>query len=88
MLASGLEKSGPWAIEGSKVVIPVSDRLSAELLRKDSAVIGAAIREAAGCPCEPDIQERRPTAEGRRGTRNSPYLPRWRRSAASSAEPS
>ncbi len=75
MLASGLEKSGPWAIEGSKVVIPVSDRLSAELLRKDSAVIGAAIREAAGCPCEPDIQERRPTAEGAEGDKKQSVPP-------------
>ena len=60
MLASGLEKSGDWRIEGEKVVILASDRLAAELLRKDSAVIGAALRTAAGFPCEPDIREQAP----------------------------
>lgn len=63
MLASGLEKSGDWSFEGRKVVIPAADRLAAELLRKDAAAIGAALRSAVGSPCECDIRESAPKAD-------------------------
>ncbi|MFA6508305.1 MAG: hypothetical protein WCT14_19540, partial [Treponemataceae bacterium] len=60
MLASGLEKSAEWKIEGGKVIIPAADRLAAELLKKDSAVIAVELSKAAGFACEADIREQAP----------------------------
>ncbi len=59
MLASGLEKTGAWELVGDTLTIPASDRLSAEILRRDQAVIGAALRDlpAAGS-LKIDIRER------------------------------
>ena len=59
MLASGLEKTGPWELVGDTLTIPASDRLSAEILRRDQAVIGAALRDLpAAASLKIDIRER------------------------------
>ncbi len=39
MLASGLEKSQPWAWDGTRLVIPVQDFLVAELLKKEIPLV-------------------------------------------------
>jgi hypothetical protein len=48
LLASGLEKSLPWEWAGEKLLIPVRDRLGAELLKKDAALIREALADAGG----------------------------------------
>ncbi len=58
MLASGLDKSLPWEQEGERLVIPVADRLSAELLRKEGLAIGAALKACAAGLSAFDIVER------------------------------
>lgn len=57
MLASGLEKTGPWEFAGETLVIPAADRLSAEMLRKDLPVIGSALRSVVGGAVKIDIRE-------------------------------
>jgi DNA polymerase-3 subunit gamma/tau len=58
MLASGLEKSSPWEWEGSKLIIPVQDALTARLLRNEAALIRKALSASAGKPLLCEVVER------------------------------
>ncbi len=60
ILASGLEKSLPWDRKDSHLIIPVQDRLTAEILRKDQATLTLALRKIAGLEINPVIEERAP----------------------------
>jgi len=58
MLASALEKSLDWEYADSTLVIPVRDRLTAELLRKEIVALAAAARDQGGLVTAFDIVER------------------------------
>jgi hypothetical protein len=64
MLASGLAKSLAWEIVQDRVIIPATDRLAAELLRKDHQAILSAVVEAAGKPLSLEVVERAPASTG------------------------
>ncbi len=58
LLASGLEKTLPWELDVSTVVMPATDRLTAELLRKDIPVITAALSAERGEALAVSVVER------------------------------
>jgi DNA polymerase-3 subunit gamma/tau len=60
ILASGLEKSLPWDRRDFILIIPVQDRLTAEILRKDQATLTSALRKIAGTEINITIEERAP----------------------------
>lgn len=60
ILASGLEKSLPWDRRDLNLIIPVQDRLTAEILRKDQAALTSALRKIAGVEINLVIEERSP----------------------------
>jgi DNA polymerase-3 subunit gamma/tau len=58
MLASALEKSMDWEWEGDRLTVPVRDRLTAEMLRKENAVLTLALRSLGGNDLSLEIAER------------------------------
>ena len=58
MLASALEKSMDWEWEGDRLTVPVRDRLTAEMLRKENAVLTLALRSLGGNELSLEIAER------------------------------
>lgn len=58
MLASGLEKTGDWYFIGDSIAIPISDKLTGELLRKDQQLITSALRNSGGSFSSTEIIER------------------------------
>ncbi len=57
ILASGLDKSGIWSLDGETLVIPVSDTLTAELLRKDHGTLVSVFLSITGNRWYVDIVE-------------------------------
>jgi hypothetical protein len=53
-----LEKTGDWYFVGDSIAIPISDKLTGELLRKDQSAINTAIRGSGGSFSSTEIIER------------------------------
>lgn len=45
LLASSLEKTAPWILEGNKLSVPVPDTLTSELIRKDLGVLSQTLHK-------------------------------------------
>lgn len=45
LLASSLEKTAPWTLEGSKLSVPVQDTLTGELIRKDMPILSQTLHK-------------------------------------------
>jgi len=58
MLASALEKSMDWEWEGDRLIVPVRDRLTAEMLRKENSVLTISLRSLGGNDLSMEIAER------------------------------
>jgi DNA polymerase-3 subunit gamma/tau len=72
ILASGLEKSLPWEWAGDRIIIPLRDALTVQLLKKDAALIREVFAAFAGKPLPFEVSEERgaPQDEG-----ESPEIP-------------
>ena len=75
LLASGLGQSLPWELVEDRVIIPVTDPLAAELLRKDAHAIQIAVREAMEHPVAVEVVERSAAAVGSVGTAEADISP-------------
>ncbi len=58
MLASALEKTLDWEFSGGVLTIPVRDRLTAEMLRKEIVALSAVARDQGGAVAEFEIVEK------------------------------
>jgi DNA polymerase-3 subunit gamma/tau len=64
ILASGLEKSLPWEWAGDRVIIPLRDALTVQLIKKDTALIQDALTAFVGKPLLFEVsQEKGPPPE-------------------------
>ncbi|HOJ99176.1 MAG TPA: DNA polymerase III subunit gamma/tau [Termitinemataceae bacterium] len=63
LLASSLEKTAPWTLEGNKLSVPVQDTLTGELIRKDMPVLSQTLHKLGltGIEIQVTISEAPPT---------------------------